>query len=653
MKKIKINIDRAQVSKEEIESKRNFEQVLQQVLGYSKPFYQTNLFLNSILVILFATAVGYTVVKLNEQVAKEKAQDTVAITEVSATEEIASAGMKIGSIDSLQTQEFIVQINKDAVLKTAAGAVVKIPAGTLQAADTNVVLVVKEAYTMEDMIRAGLTTKTGNELLSSGGMFYIQAKDSAHVKITKPLAIDIPTAEVDADMKLFTGQKTASGRIDWQNPTELKKETSKAISEGEQLFKANCKSCHTLGKESVGPDLAYIGQRRDFDWIVRYVQNSSKMIDAACGERKEARNINGRYGAYAIFSADTMAAKAENRYAVDYSNDAYAICLYNAYNKSVMPSFPTLSKKEISAMCDYFNDESKRLKLPYPKDEAYINFQKCKTYKTLMADLTAKKNALKNKRSGMDQIEYKVFSGKINRSAQILQLPGNAANLNRDARKALISTSYGRTEYYQVEIKSFGWFNIDRLTKNMPGLVASKLVVNVPAAFMHTFQIYLVLPEMKVHAGGGLLKGSNEEYGFYEDDGNIMLPQGKTAHVYLAGEKDGKLIYAAATFVTDKVNKLSLNPAVILNETFNIKIKELINTEGISIKASDSKNAAALREMDAAIIMLDQKIEETEKMKPANCDCNCEKAEPVNSIEEEYDFELPSMVSPKQDFKLK
>jgi cytochrome c2 len=121
-------------------------------------------------------------------------------------------------------------------------------------------------------------------------MFYIQAKDSVHVKLAKPLAIDIPTEEVDPEMKLFTGQKTASGKIDWQNPVPLKKETlqSGQVSEGEGLFNKNCKSCHRLGENAVSPDLSYIGQRRDFDWLVRYIQNSSGMIASACGNEKSA-----------------------------------------------------------------------------------------------------------------------------------------------------------------------------------------------------------------------------------------------------------------------------------------------------------------------------------------------------------------------------
>lgn len=183
-------------------------------MSYSKPFYQTKIFLNSILVILFTTVVVYTVVKLEDKVQEIKKHENDGYAQISTVEEV-------GSIDSLQVQEFVVQIDRDTTLQTAEGAVIKIAAQSLQSTNKNVVLLVKEAYTMEDMIRAGLTTKSGKDLLSSGGMFYIQAKDSANVKIAKPLSIAVPTDEVRSKMKLFTGQTTPIGKIDWQDPVAL------------------------------------------------------------------------------------------------------------------------------------------------------------------------------------------------------------------------------------------------------------------------------------------------------------------------------------------------------------------------------------------------------------------------------------------------
>jgi hypothetical protein len=132
------------------------------------------------------------------------------------------------------------------------------------------------------------------------------------------------------------------------------------------------------------------------------------------------------------------------------------------------------------------------------------------------------------------------------------------------------------------------------------------------------------LPDAKIYGAGGLLKDKKDMYGFYEDNGNIKLPKAKTAHVYLVGEKNGQLIYAAATFMTDTLNNLRLSPVQISKEAFNVKIKELLQTEAISVKAKDSKNATTIRKIDSDLTALEEKIKEAEKAAPKDCDCGCD-----------------------------
>lgn len=84
---------------------------------------------------------------------------------------------------------------------------------------------------------------------------------------------------------------------------------------GETLFKNNCKQCHAFDdKIVVGPGLKGIEERKDFDWIKRWIQNPDKVIQ---------------------------------------SGDKYAVDLYNKFNKLQMTAFPSYGDAEIHNLLAY------------------------------------------------------------------------------------------------------------------------------------------------------------------------------------------------------------------------------------------------------------------------------------------------------------
>ncbi|HSI91189.1 MAG TPA: cytochrome c3 family protein [Adhaeribacter sp.] len=85
------------------------------------------------------------------------------------------------------------------------------------------------------------------------------------------------------------------------------------ISAGETLFKNNCASCHALDEEVVGPALRGINKKRSEGWLVNWIRNSSKMVQAG---------------------------------------DKDAVAIFNQYNKQQMPSF-AMSDDEIKSMLAY------------------------------------------------------------------------------------------------------------------------------------------------------------------------------------------------------------------------------------------------------------------------------------------------------------
>lgn len=92
-----------------------------------------------------------------------------------------------------------------------------------------------------------------------------------------------------------------------------------AIAEGEKIFKANCAACHNVGsKKLIGPGLEGITQKRDREWLYKWIQNSQELIKAG---------------------------------------DKDAIAIYEEYNKIPMPPQP-LTKEQIDKLLAYIENPS-------------------------------------------------------------------------------------------------------------------------------------------------------------------------------------------------------------------------------------------------------------------------------------------------------
>ncbi|MCX6182057.1 MAG: cytochrome c [Bacteroidetes bacterium] len=238
----------------------------------------------------------------------------------------------------LKIQHFSINTAKDTVVETDGGIVLSIPAGGFTDADGNVIdgeieLVVKEALSASEIISAGLSTTANGKLLETGGMFYVNAfANSKELKIKKAIYAQVPTDEVKPGMMLFSGEKTADGRINWVNPKPLEKwlvpveitsldfypkdyeptlaregygdknkawkdsmyysfayisncDTSNLINNnGEKIFKSYCSPCHDWDRRLTAPALKGVvnriqpGKYGDVDsWLDAFIRDNSKV----------------------------------------------------------------------------------------------------------------------------------------------------------------------------------------------------------------------------------------------------------------------------------------------------------------------------------------------------------------------------------------
>ncbi len=84
----------------------------------------------------------------------------------------------------------------------------------------------QEVLSAADVVKAGLSTLTGKELLETQGMFSLSAftPDGKPLKLSKTgVYVQVPVDQYKAGMQLYQGFPTKNGDMDWQHPQALEK----------------------------------------------------------------------------------------------------------------------------------------------------------------------------------------------------------------------------------------------------------------------------------------------------------------------------------------------------------------------------------------------------------------------------------------------
>jgi len=497
----------------------------------------------------------------------------------------------------LRSQFFNIDITKDTTLITRHGAVIRIPHGALTTKGNTVQLEVKEAYSIQDIIKAGLTTQSNGQPLSSGGMIYINAVGENNVRITQKISIATPTSNLNKNMQLFKGEVQSDSTINWTNPTPLPQNPqSTALDNGKTLFENNCTSCHALGKDMTGPNLAhvikrynpYYGEGRDLSHPYNFIQNPAKAME----------------------------------------HSGYHLCLKKQFGGAMCMAFPKLTDEEIDNLYAYIENESERRKLPIPGTKLLQCYQECRQYQEIASKWKEIKTRLEKDSSYLlrDLRNSPSVAPDTTIYDEDTVLPWQPMpELDK------VNPAMNRSLYYQFTIESFGWFNVDVLLIT-EGAVPSELMVRIQGQYKDRFSIYLVIPSIKLLAPGGPLKGQSDTYGFFTKDGAIPLPQQVKAYVLAMGEYEDKIIFAKKEFSTQQKQSFDLELTTVTKQVFQ---RELANLQSVDLKISvgDTKNAAQLK---IAI----KELKKAEALKPKNCDCDCF----LIPVEEQYASDYDSFI---------
>lgn len=486
--------------------------------------------------------------------------------------------------DSLSIQEFRIDNSKDTDIRTLNGAIIHIPAGAFKSSNA-VSLEIKEAYSVEDMLKAGLTTRSNGNILSSGGMFYINTKENA--EIIKPISVALPGSPLVKEMKLYKGDQKGDS-INWVNPTALPENPQlKAINTGHEIFINKCAACHsdTLSKDATGPALAHVTKRLTKEWLYAFTRKNSSM------------RASYQYGDGEMYYPSDSSTKG-----FYHKHDRYAECVFQKWNGIVMPNFTDMSDDELGSLYSYIENKSNLEVLPVPPIR-YLNLamDSCDKYQRALDSLSSKRERLiEENEKQTSEVTGRIFG----------------ENDLCDNCPPKVTPNEYRSMYYEFNITATGWYNIDVLLNELPGVQASELIIQVDKSVPATFVLYLIIPSHKVIADGGLLEGSVTEYGFYGQDGKCPLPQNVPAWIILVGE-DGKdnIIFAKQKFTTSSKQRIPLQVSAINKTQFENEIDSLKLKE-VNFKQTDSKNADEIRKTD-------KELKKAESLIPPGVDCSC------------------------------
>ncbi|HEY6503766.1 MAG TPA: c-type cytochrome [Chitinophagaceae bacterium] len=520
---------------------------------------------------------------------------------------------KLLSTDNLPLQEYTIDINRDTVLVTKNGALLKIPKGSLTTGNGNTVtLEIKEAYSLEQMINAGLVTQSNGEPLSSGGMIYINAKGGQDTKITQAIKVALPTDYLAEGMQLFKGQKDENGNINWKEPAALPENKQlSSIQQGQVLFQSKCANCHAIGKDMTGPDLAHFMKR--FPYVeegddYRYYEHGIHYREFEGHQIKTKDSIYyydhlEEYGTYNIYKCNLISRNGGSIGTAFFKTD-------------------TGTGYELLNIYKYIQNESDRRNLPLPA-HAYLYdcADSCAKYKQAISDLNYQKEEARSRKKELIKENGSLVEEKKEPAppVTITEPVGPPPPVDFEER---VSPQYYDAEYYQFTIESFGWYNIDVLLKGINGVEESELFVRISGEYREKVKVFLIIPSVKVYVEGGPAERNKEEFAFDLKNGKISLPQNAKAYIMAVTEREESIAFALKEFTTSLKQEFDISLSSSTKEAFNAAISN-IGFDNLDIKVSDAKNAAEIRKTNTELKDIDRELKNAENLKPKNCDCDC------------------------------
>ncbi len=319
----------------------------------------------------------------------------------------------------LPIESFEIKVGSDTTITTNRGIILHFSPQTLMTKEEKVTIEIKAALSRFEMVSEGLSSLTAEgELLESMGMLHLDSPSEVQINAASPIKVKLPSDKITTAAKVFTGSNVGK-TVKWEESTALDSSgVMRRIAQGALLFSQYCTNCHNpnLRDQLTGPALGRITSFRDSSFLMAFTRNSQQLIAAG---------------------------------------DTLALCLFQAWNNSVMTSFDSLSDPQIWSIYEYIESESIARGIS-TSEMTYLDT--CDLSSNTSGHRHSQGHTVYNYNESGVIIDSVIISDN---DTAYQYTPPIAPPLPPNPDRTTLSQ---QLEYYEFDVKEFGWYNIDLYT---------------------------------------------------------------------------------------------------------------------------------------------------------------------------------------------
>ncbi|WP_341904136.1 hypothetical protein [Fluviicola taffensis] len=265
---------------------------------------------------------------------------------------------KVYSDNNLKSQLFTIDNTKDTSIVSKNGTIYRIYRNSFMFSNSskvpsNIEVEIKEALSPVDFVMGNLTTTSGDKMLESGGMIYINAtSDNKQLELAKDTEIGVmlPDDSMKEGMSIFEG-KEEGGKIDWVEPIPVMNEELKSLEQSFITIRYYHIGGETASKEENNKVENWLWElgRKPGDKVT-FGQSKIEIISIF----KDTKAL--KEGSNSVFTQEVIINKGENGFVEDF-NTSYIFSVKKLGWANIDRLFSEPKSKEVNMLVSVDNED--------------------------------------------------------------------------------------------------------------------------------------------------------------------------------------------------------------------------------------------------------------------------------------------------------